>query len=70
METTIVYWGYLGIMEKKMEATTASWGYLGMMEKKMEATVIVWVSELRVLKAYGLGFSVSGFSSQSLGFRV
>ena len=21
METTIVYWGYIGIMEKKMEAT-------------------------------------------------
>ena len=21
METTVVYWGYMGIMEKKMEAT-------------------------------------------------
>ena len=21
METTVVYWGYIGIMEKKMEAT-------------------------------------------------
>ena len=28
METTIVYWGYMGIMEKKMEATIAYWGYI------------------------------------------
>ena len=26
METTIVYWGYTGIMEKKMETTTVYWG--------------------------------------------
>ena len=25
METTIVYWGFIGIMEKKMEATIVSW---------------------------------------------
>ena len=24
----IVYWGYIGIMEKKVEATTLYWGYL------------------------------------------
>ena len=29
METTIVCWGYLGIMEKKMETTIVCWGYLG-----------------------------------------
>ena len=28
MEATIVYWGYLGIMENKMEATIIYWGYL------------------------------------------
>ena len=27
METTIVYWGYIGIMEKKMETTK---GYIGL----------------------------------------
>ena len=36
------YWGYIGIMEKKMEATVVYWGYLGIMEKKMEAAVIYW----------------------------
>ena len=27
METTIVYWGSIGIMEKKMEATIVSCGH-------------------------------------------
>ena len=27
METTIVYWGNIGIMEKKMETTIVYWGY-------------------------------------------
>ena len=35
-----VYWGYIGIMEKKMETTilylAIFWGYIGIMEKKME----------------------------------
>ena len=26
METTIVYWGYIGIMEKEMETTIVYWG--------------------------------------------
>ena len=25
METTMVYWGYIGIVEKKMEATIVYW---------------------------------------------
>ena len=25
--TIVVYWGYIGIMEKKMEATIVFWGY-------------------------------------------
>ena len=29
MEATIVCWGYIGIMEKKMEATIAYWGLYG-----------------------------------------
>ena len=27
-----VYWGYIGIMENKMETTIAYWGYTGIME--------------------------------------
>ena len=29
METTIVYWGYIGIMENEMETTIVYWGYIG-----------------------------------------
>ena len=42
METTIVYWGYIGIMAKKMETTIVYWGYIGIMEKKMETIVVCW----------------------------
>ena len=34
METIMVYWGYIGIMEKKMETTIVYWGYIGIMDKK------------------------------------
>ena len=30
MEATIVYWGYIGIMEKNMEATTVYCGFYGL----------------------------------------
>ena len=33
METTIVYWGNIGIMEKKMETSIVYWGNIGIMEK-------------------------------------
>ena len=29
METTIVYWGYIAIMEKKMDTAMVYWGYIG-----------------------------------------
>ena len=29
METTVAYWGYIGIMEKKMETAVVYWGYIG-----------------------------------------
>ena len=35
-----LYWGYIGIMEKKMETTIVYWGYIGIMEKKMETTIL------------------------------
>ena len=35
----IVYWGYIGIMEK-MEATKVCCGDIRLMEKEMEATIV------------------------------
>ena len=35
----MLYWGYIGIMEKKMETTLVYWEYIGIMEKKMETTI-------------------------------
>ena len=32
MEATVVYWGNIGIMEKKMETTIVNWGNIGQME--------------------------------------
>ena len=29
MATTVVYWGYVGIMENNMETTIVYWGYVG-----------------------------------------
>ena len=34
METTIVYWGYIGIMENELETTVVYWGYIGRMENE------------------------------------
>ena len=28
METTIIYWGYIGIMENKKETALVYWGYI------------------------------------------
>ena len=33
METAVVYWGYIGIMNKKMETTIVYSGYIAIMEK-------------------------------------
>ena len=43
METTIVHWGCIGIMEKKMETTIVHWGCIGIMEKNMETAGIIVV---------------------------
>ena len=42
METTAVYWGYIGIMDNKMETTIVYWGYIGIMENKLETTIVYW----------------------------
>ena len=39
MGTTTVYWGYIEIMEKKIETTIVCWCYIGIMEIKMETIV-------------------------------
>ena len=41
MEATIVYWGHIGIREKKME-TSIYLNCIGKMEKKMETTIVYW----------------------------
>ena len=39
METpVVVYWGFMEIMENKMETTTVYWVRIGIMEKSMETT--------------------------------
>ena len=34
-----LYWGNMGIMEKKMETTMVYWGNMGIMENQMENTI-------------------------------
>ena len=34
METTIVYWGYIGVIR----------GYMGIMEKKMETSILGYIT--------------------------
>ena len=48
METTVVYRGYIGIMEKKMETTIVSWGYRGIVENKMETLIGIIRDIIRV----------------------
>ena len=48
METTIVYRGYVGIMEQRMDITTEERGYVAITEKKMETLFSPWpYSQLR-----------------------
>ena len=53
METTLVYWGYIGVIfglywdNGKENGNYSSilglyWGYIGIMEKKMETTLVYW----------------------------
>ena len=39
---TVVYWDYIGIMEKTMETTIVYWSYIGIMDKKLETTIVYW----------------------------
>ena len=48
METSIVYWSYIGIMEKKMETTIVYWGYIGRMEEKTETSIVDVMQEISV----------------------
>ena len=40
METTIVYWGAIGIVEQKMETTILFWSLIGIRENEMETSSI------------------------------
>ena len=40
METTIVYWYNVGIMENRMETTIVYWYNIGIMENRMETTIM------------------------------
>ena len=41
METIILYWGYIRLIEKKNgNYHIVCWGYAGFMEKKMETTIM------------------------------
>ena len=40
------YWGYIGIMENKMETTIVYWGYIGIVENQMETTMFGSVTPL------------------------
>ena len=42
METTIVYFNYIGIMEKKTETTIVYWTYIGIVEKTKETTIVYY----------------------------
>ena len=67
METTIVYWGYIGIMEKKMETTIVSWGSIkGKIQWLSGDYIGLWSFKIKVIhgnnvdqglrfRAYGLG---------------
>ena len=57
METTIVYWAYIGIMEKNMETTILYRGTTGKMDKNMDTTI------------EGSGFTVMEFRASGLGFH-
>ena len=43
MEATIVYWGYIGIIEKNMEATVVCWGYIGVIRGISMQMCNTWV---------------------------
>ena len=55
MKTTTVYWGYIGIMEKKMETTVVYWGYIGIMQTKMR----VWVETRHHFRSGATGWNSS-----------
>ena len=60
METTIVYWHSIGIMEKKIEITVVYWDSIGIMEKKMETTIIVYWDSLATNAKQGFDMFLHG----------
>ena len=58
METTIVYRGYIGRMEKTTETTIVYRGYVGIVENKMETAIVYWGIYWGLLRGQGAGFSL------------
>ena len=56
MEATIVYWDYIGTMEK-MEATMVCWGYIGIMETKKQT---IGIMKTRIICANCSSVSLTG----------
>ena len=38
-----LYWGFIGIMEKKMQTTIVYWGYIRILEKNMATTIYIYL---------------------------
>ena len=61
METTIVYWGYIGNNGKENgNYYSMLGGILGIMEKKMETTIVCWGYIGNNGKENGNYYSISG----------
>ena len=52
MESTVVYWGDNGIMEKKMEATIVYWGYIGIVNLWRKTATVFSVCSKHELDPY------------------
>ena len=68
METTVVYWGYIGIMEKKMKTTVVYWGYIGIMNGKENGNYYVSLPSVVVTEQLATVIIVSCLIL--VGFRV
>ena len=71
METILVYWVYIGIMEKNMETTIVYWGYIGRMEKNMETIIMGYIGYIlyspKIYEAPKTCFAYAHRASRTLG---
>ena len=72
METTIVFWFYIQLVEKKLETTIIYWGIIGIMEKKMETAIVYWdyisiMGKKMETTIWGLHLEIQGMKTVSGG---